>query len=151
MVVKVEPLRWYHHCDRLGMLVWQDLPNGGERYLPNEMPERDTDAFREAMDALGPAGRGSKQNSNTFGHQDAQEAGRAHVGHGTQFADGLQLLLGLHREGTAVVVITHDRELASRFDRQAVMRDGQLVDDRRRGALAAAPGHPARPPPRAGR
>ena len=30
--VKVEPLRWYHHCDRLGMLVWQDLPNGGERY-----------------------------------------------------------------------------------------------------------------------
>ncbi|HEX4976540.1 MAG TPA: glycoside hydrolase family 2 TIM barrel-domain containing protein [Nocardioides sp.] len=30
--VKVEPLRWYHHCDRLGMLVWQDLPNGGGRY-----------------------------------------------------------------------------------------------------------------------
>ena len=46
----------------------------------------------------------------------------------------LQLLLGLHREGTAVVVITHDRELASRFDRQAVMRDGQLVDDRRGAA-----------------
>jgi hypothetical protein len=30
--VKVEPLRWYHHCDRLGMLVWQDLVNGGGRY-----------------------------------------------------------------------------------------------------------------------
>ncbi len=30
--VKVEPLRWYHHCDRLGMFVWQDLPNGGGRY-----------------------------------------------------------------------------------------------------------------------
>jgi putative ABC transport system ATP-binding protein len=44
----------------------------------------------------------------------------------------LQLLLGLHREGTAVVVITHDRDLAARFDRQASMRDGQLVDDRRR-------------------
>jgi len=44
----------------------------------------------------------------------------------------VQLLLGLHREGTAVVVITHDRDLASRFDRQASMRDGQLVDDRRR-------------------
>ena len=27
--VKVEPLRWYYHCDRLGMLVWQDMPNGG--------------------------------------------------------------------------------------------------------------------------
>jgi putative ABC transport system ATP-binding protein len=31
-------------------------------------------------------------------------------------------------------VITHDRDLASRFERQASMRDGQLVDDRRRGA-----------------
>lgn len=29
---KVEPLRWYYHCDRLGMLVWQDIPNGGTRY-----------------------------------------------------------------------------------------------------------------------
>ena len=27
--VKLEPLRWYAHCDRLGMLVWQDMPNGG--------------------------------------------------------------------------------------------------------------------------
>ena len=25
--VKVEPARWYWHCDRLGMLVWQDMPN----------------------------------------------------------------------------------------------------------------------------
>ncbi|WP_218054941.1 glycoside hydrolase family 2 protein [Arthrobacter koreensis] len=27
--IKIEPLRWYHHCDRLGMLVWQDMVNGG--------------------------------------------------------------------------------------------------------------------------
>ncbi len=26
--VKVEPARWYTHCDRIGMLVWQDMPNG---------------------------------------------------------------------------------------------------------------------------
>ncbi|MCC2031404.1 glycoside hydrolase family 2 protein [Microbacterium allomyrinae] len=32
--IKVEPLRWYHHCDRLGMLVWQDAVSGGERYNP---------------------------------------------------------------------------------------------------------------------
>ncbi len=32
--IKIEPLRWYHHCDRLGMLVWQDLVNGGRRYHP---------------------------------------------------------------------------------------------------------------------
>lgn len=32
--IKVEPLRWYHHADRLGMLVWQDAVNGGGRYNP---------------------------------------------------------------------------------------------------------------------
>lgn len=32
--IKVEPLRWYHHCDRLGMLVWQDAVNGGGAYNP---------------------------------------------------------------------------------------------------------------------
>lgn len=53
----------------------------------------------------------------------------------SQSGEGVvQLLLALHRAGTAVVVITHDRELAARFDRQAAMRDGQLVDDIRRGA-----------------
>ena len=25
--VKVEPARWYYHCDRLGMIVWQDMPS----------------------------------------------------------------------------------------------------------------------------
>lgn len=30
--IKIEPLRWYYHCDRLGMLVWQDMVNGGEKY-----------------------------------------------------------------------------------------------------------------------
>jgi len=32
--IKIEPLRWYHHCDRLGMLVWQDMVNGGRSYHP---------------------------------------------------------------------------------------------------------------------
>ncbi len=32
--IKVEPLRWYHHCDRLGILVWQDMVNGGRSYNP---------------------------------------------------------------------------------------------------------------------
>jgi beta-galactosidase/beta-glucuronidase len=26
--VKVEPARWYYHCDKMGMLVWQDMPSG---------------------------------------------------------------------------------------------------------------------------
>ena len=43
--VKVEPARWYYHCDRIGMVVWQDMVNGGgpvskllETYLPTIFP-----------------------------------------------------------------------------------------------------------------
>lgn len=32
--IKVEPLRWYYHCDRIGMIVWQDMVSGGE-YIGN--------------------------------------------------------------------------------------------------------------------
>jgi len=35
--IKVEPDRWYYHCDRLGMLVWQDMPSGGGKYSPAVM------------------------------------------------------------------------------------------------------------------
>ena len=30
--IKIESLRWYYHCDRLGLLVWQDFVNGGSSY-----------------------------------------------------------------------------------------------------------------------
>ncbi len=30
--IKIEPMRWYYHCDRLGMMVWQDMINGGGDY-----------------------------------------------------------------------------------------------------------------------
>lgn len=40
--IKVESDRFYYHCDKLGMMVWQDMPNGGGdynmifvTYLPN--------------------------------------------------------------------------------------------------------------------
>ncbi len=32
--IKIEPLRWYYHCDRLGILVWQDFVSGGGTYNP---------------------------------------------------------------------------------------------------------------------
>ena len=45
MHVKVEAARWYHYCDRIGMVVWQDMVNGGgaiskmlETYLPTVVP-----------------------------------------------------------------------------------------------------------------
>ncbi len=36
--VKVEPDRWYYHCDKLGMLVWQDMPSG-DRYIGGNDPD----------------------------------------------------------------------------------------------------------------
>lgn len=34
MHAKVECARWYYHCDRLGMIVWQDMVNGGHYHAP---------------------------------------------------------------------------------------------------------------------
>ena len=30
--IKIESARWYYHCDRLGMIVWQDMVSGGSTY-----------------------------------------------------------------------------------------------------------------------
>jgi hypothetical protein len=34
--VKVEPERWYYWCDKLGMLVWQDMPSGDASVAPGK-------------------------------------------------------------------------------------------------------------------
>ena len=44
--VKVEPARWYYWCDKLGLLVWQDMPNG-DRHIGS----RDPDLVRTAESA----------------------------------------------------------------------------------------------------
>lgn len=36
--VKVEPARWYYWCDRLGLLVWQDMPSG-DKSVPVGKPD----------------------------------------------------------------------------------------------------------------
>ena len=38
--IKIEPKRWYYHCDRIGMLVWQDQVSGG--YFPYSNLKRKT-------------------------------------------------------------------------------------------------------------
>lgn len=64
--VKVEPARWYTHCDRLGILVWQDMPNGdkspqwqNQKYFDGKELERSIESennyrkeWREIMDYL---------------------------------------------------------------------------------------------------
>jgi len=50
-------------------------------------------------------------------------------------AEVIKLLRELNRQGTTVVVITHDREIAAQMDRRLEMRDGLLIHDE---LLAAA-------------
>ncbi len=44
--VKIEPERWYYWCDKLGLLVWQDMPSG-DKYIGG----RDPDITRSAESA----------------------------------------------------------------------------------------------------
>ncbi|AZM49658.1 ABC transporter ATP-binding protein [Streptomyces sp. WAC 06738] len=41
----------------------------------------------------------------------------------------MELLYGLHRAGTTVVVITHDREIAAALPREVRLRDGRIETD----------------------
>ncbi|GAB2854429.1 glycoside hydrolase family 2 protein [Nocardioides pacificus] len=66
--IKIEPLRWYAHCDRLGMIVWQDMVNGGSAYRPRVI----------TLPAVAPGARlrdTGRRGHRAFGRADA--AGRA--------------------------------------------------------------------------
>lgn len=52
--VKVENRRWYYHCDRLGMLVMQDIPNGGEAYDKKSVLLLPNIGIREMNDIRNP-------------------------------------------------------------------------------------------------
>jgi beta-galactosidase/beta-glucuronidase len=60
--VKIEPDRWYYWCDKLGLLVWQDMPSG-DRFIGGHDPDitRTPDSAREYQTELEAlvAGRGN--------------------------------------------------------------------------------------------
>ena len=45
--VKVEPDRWYYWCDKLGLMVWQDMPSG-DRFIGSNDPDIERSADSEA-------------------------------------------------------------------------------------------------------
>ncbi len=54
--VKIEPERWYYWCDKLGLLVWQDMPNGdrdiGRKDPDIERTEESAKQFEQELKAL---------------------------------------------------------------------------------------------------
>lgn len=109
---KVEPLRWYHHCDRLGILVWQDMVNGGGRYrelvanLPARFPVRISDS-RYA----------------TFFREDA--AARA------EFREEVRRTVALLRNTASVAVWVPFNEGWGQFDANAVAAEVAALDPTR--------------------
>jgi len=43
--VKIEPQRWYYWCDKLGLMVWQDMPNGNNK-TPESKQQFETELRR---------------------------------------------------------------------------------------------------------
>lgn len=107
--IKIEPLRWYHHCDRLGLLVWQDMVNGGRRYdpavitLPVKLPLRLSD-----------------HRYRRFGRQDA--AGRA------EFTAELEATVRLLKNSPSVVVWVPFNEGWGQFDALAAVDRVRALD-----------------------
>lgn len=110
--IKVEPLRWYHHCDRLGMLVWQDMVNGGSRYQPAVV----------MAPAVTPLSIDDKRHG-LFGRADAE--GRQ------QFLDEVDQTVSLLRSATSVAVWVPFNEGWGQFDAAAVAERVRALDPSR--------------------
>jgi len=110
--VKIEPLRWYHHCDRLGVLVWQDMINGGGRYrhlvanLPATRPVRIPDRLHRL-----------------YFRGDA--AARA------EFRDEVRRTVALLRNAPSVVLWVPFNEAWGQFDANQVAEEVKALDPTR--------------------
>lgn len=108
--IKVEPLRWYHHCDRLGMLVWQDAVNGGTTYRPWVITTPVASAHLRLPDRW----------HGIFGRKDP--AGRE------RFLRDLDAMVDLLRNAPSVVVWVPFNEGWGQFDAAAVAKRVRLRD-----------------------
>ncbi|AQP47880.1 hypothetical protein BW730_10635 [Tessaracoccus aquimaris] len=99
--IKIEPLRWYHHCDRLGILVWQDMVNGGRRYNPLVIQ----------APVVAPLNLDDRRH-RLFGRQD--EEGR------DEFLEELDATVALLRSSPSVALWVPFNEAWGQFDSLAV-------------------------------
>ncbi len=113
--IKIEPLRWYHHCDRLGMLVWQDFVNGGET------PHRA---------AVLPPGRGRNRRMHLRDHR-YRLFGRADPDGRQEFRDELRRTVELLRSVTSLAVWVPFNEGWGQFDANDIAAELRALDPTR--------------------
>ena len=75
--IKIEPMRWYHHCDRLGMLVWQDAVNGGGPYRRRAVARASEQPFDDTVRRR-RLGRSDKAGRLLFEAELARTLGQLH-------------------------------------------------------------------------
>ena len=89
--VKIEPDRWYYHCDQLGILVWQDMPSGGKMVEKNNGPTTNKRGDKKYYTNLQHVGRtGVDLNKNT--------------GESIQFEKELRKMINIHFNSPSIVV-----------------------------------------------
>ncbi len=99
--IKIEDRRFYYHCDRLGMLVWQDFPSGG-KYELWSMGLLPTIGFKTAKDSK----------YRTFGRQNPKNR--------QQFIDEIWESMKLLNHYPCIVMWVPFNEGWGQFDAKAI-------------------------------
>jgi len=113
--IKMESERWYWHCDRLGMLVWQDMPSGG------------TGALGKWLGAIRPYAfphlHLSDRRYGRFGRADARSR--------TEFQNGLTEMVERLSKHPSIVCWVPFNEAWGQFDAKATAAYVKSLDPTR--------------------
>ena len=110
--IKIEPMRWYYLCDKLGILVWQDFVNGGGKYVNSHIT---------VFPFLG------------FKHKDSDYKyfARENQGGRDEFMSGMAETVSTLKNSPSVVLWTVFNEGWGQFDSAKVTEQLKKLDDTR--------------------
>ena len=110
--IKIESMRWYYHCDRLGMLVWQDFVNGGTKYKLStiSLPLLINTHYKDNK-------YGKLARKNVNGRLEAEQ----------EFRDTIRLLYNV----PSIVLWTIFNEAWGQFDSERIYKELRQIDSTR--------------------